>query len=60
MSKPYQQLEAELAYVTWQRDKLAETIKAIGARWSRSASEEYQTKGEAITELLMAILGGES
>ena len=57
-SATYEQLEAELRYVTWQRDRLAEGMRAISEKWATSPNADYRSKGEAISDLVSAILGG--
>ena len=58
-SATYEQLQVELRYVTWQRDRLAEVMREISRRWSRSPNDEYRTKGEAIADIILAITGDE-
>ena len=56
-SATYEQLQAELRYVTWQRDRLAEAMKAISDRWILSPNADYKAKGEAIAELIIMVTG---
>ena len=53
----YEQLQAELRYVTWQRDRLAEAMKAVSDRWRLAPNTEYKSKGEAIADLIMMVMG---
>lgn len=57
-SATYEQLQAELRYVTWQRDRLVEAIKAVSDKWALSPNSEYRSKGEAIADLIIMVVGG--
>lgn len=57
-SATYEQLQAELRYVTWQRDRLAEAMRAVSNRWVFSSNSEYRSKGEAIADLIIMVVGG--
>lgn len=56
-SATYEQLQAELRYVTWQRDRLAEAMRAISREWKSSPNNNYRSKGEATVDLILAITG---
>ena len=53
----YEQLQAELRYVTWQRDRLAEALNAMSGKWKLSPNDDYRSKGEAIADLIMMVMG---
>ena len=56
-SATYEQLQAEFRYVTWQRDRLAEAMKAVSDRWILAPNADYRSKGEAIAELIIMVTG---